>query len=167
MFIKEGIKLEKLIHGADHESNKRAWTENVLEIVGLGKACELASENMKTYISHMKSMRDLLHEKIKDNYPSIKLNGHPKKRLPNTLNISFPKIAANLLLNDIGAKGIAASAGAACHTDSIDVSSVIEAIKLDTEYAMGTIRFSTGRHTTKEEILEAADIINKAVNSIK
>ncbi|MBU8891585.1 MAG: selenide, water dikinase SelD [Bacteroidales bacterium] len=159
LFIKDGIKLEKLIHGADHEQNKRAGTENVLEIVGLGKACDIAHRYLYRNITHMQSLRNLLYKNLKESLPDIKLNGHPEHGLPNTLNISFPGVEANILLNELESKGIAASAGAACHTDSIDISPVLTAIKLNSEYAMGTIRFSVGKYTTEQEIDKASQII--------
>ncbi|HAF30826.1 MAG TPA: selenide, water dikinase SelD [Bacteroidales bacterium] len=164
LFIKEGVQLEKLIHGADHEQNKRAGTENVLEIVGLGKACDIAHRYLYRNITHMQSVRNLLYSNLKESIPNLKLNGHPEHRLPNTLNISFPNIEANILLNELESKGIAASAGAACHTDSVDVSPVLTAIKLSTEYAMGTIRFSVGKYTTEEEVNRASKIIIDVVS---
>jgi cysteine desulfurase NifS/selenium donor protein len=167
LYIKEGVQLEKLIHGADHEQNKRAGTENVLEIVGLGKACEIAQRYMYRNITHMQSMRNLLYQKIKKEIPDLKLNGHPENRLSNTLNVSFPNIEANLLLDEIESYGIAASAGAACHTDNIDISPVLTAIKLNTEFAMGTIRFSVGKNTTEDEINRASQIITETVKKIQ
>ncbi len=167
LYIRDGVTLEKLIHGADHEQNKRAGTENVLEIVGLGKACEIAHRDLTKNMEHQKKMRDLLHNNLLQKLPEIKLNGHPKLRLPNTLNLSFKGLEANILLNEMELNGIAASAGAACHTDSIDVSPVLTAIKLDTDYAMGTIRFSVGRNTTEDEINQASEIIVDVVNRLK
>src|SRR6056297_450829 len=167
LYIKEGIQLEKLIHGADHELNKRAGTENVLEIVGLGKACEIAQRYMYRNITHMQSMRNLLYQNLKKEIPDLKLNGHPENRLSNTLNLSFPRTEANILLNEIESNGIAASAGAACHTDNIDVSPVLTAIKLSTEYAMGTIRFSVGKNTTEDEINRASKIIFDTVKKLQ
>lgn len=166
LFIREGIKLEKLIHGADHEQNKRAGTENVLEIVGLGKACEIAKRDLNKNISHMRNMRDLLHDLLTAQDHNIKLNGHPEKRLPNTLNLSFYGIEANVLLSEMELNGIAASAGAACHTDSIDVSPVLTAIKLNQNFAMGTIRFSVGRQSSEDEIRQAAKIIGKIIQNL-
>lgn len=166
LYIKDGIILEKLIHGADHEQNKRAGTENVLEIVGLGKACEIAQTNLQNNMEHQQKMRDLLYNLLSQKLSDIKLNGHTQMRLPNTLSISFKGIEANILLTEMEEKGIAASAGAACHTDSIDVSPVLTAIKLDQEFAMGTIRFSVGRNTTEDEILNAAEIIIDIVNKL-
>jgi len=98
---------------------------------------------------------------LQEALPDIKLNGHPEKRLPNTLSISFPRVEANTLLNRL--EGVAASAGAACHSESIDVSAVLEAMLVPLEYAMGTIRFSTGRNLTMDEVKKAADEIIRTV----
>lgn len=165
LYVRQGIKLEKLIHGANHEQNLRAGTENVLEIVGLGKACEIAKRDIERNKVHLKEMRDRLFDGIKQKLPDIKLNGHPEKRLPNTLSLSFPNIKANELLSEI--KGIAASAGAACHSESVDVSTVLTAMHLPLEYSMGTIRFSVGKYTNKDEIDKAVEIIYDAVNRLK
>ena len=165
LFVRHGTRLEKLIHGADHEQNMRAGTENVLEIVGLGKACEIAQRDLEKNMAHMKKMRDRLHEGLKRELGEIKLNGHPEKRLPNTLSVSFANIEANTLLDEI--EGVAASAGAACHSDSIDLSPVLTAMKVPLEYAMGTIRFSTGRMTTEEEIDRAIKIVAEAVRRLR
>lgn len=167
LYIREGTELEKLIHGADHERNLRAGTENVLEIVGLGKACEIARKELKINQKNMQNTRDLLEKNITESLSGIKINGHPECRLPNTSSISFKGIEANVLLNELSDSGIAASAGAACHTDSIDVSSVLTAINAREIFAMGTLRFSTGKFTTKEEIEKAASIIIKKVKNLQ
>jgi cysteine desulfurase NifS len=156
LYIHRGIQLEKLIHGADHEQGWRAGTENVLEIVGLGKACEIAKRDLDQNMDHMQKMRDLLYSRLQAEWDEIKLNGHPERRLPNTLSVSFKNIEANKLLAEIDS--VAVSAGAACHADSVKVSSVLQAMQVELEYAMGTIRFSTGKMTTAEEIKEAAAI---------
>ncbi len=161
LFIRSGIQLEKLMHGADHEQNLRAGTENVLEIVGLGKACELALNGLEEHIQHNRKMRDHLYELIKQAIPEIRRNGHPEEQLPNTLSISFPNVEANTLVSRL--ENVAVSAGAACHSESIDVSAVLEAMQLPIEYAMGTIRLSTGKDTTLDEINRAAaEIIHVA-----
>ena len=167
LFIRNGVELEKMMHGADHERNMRPGTENVLEIVGLGKACEIAKRDLTTNQKTMKTTRDKLYKMLLEKVPEIHLNGHPEKRLPNTLSVSFPGIEANLILNELTEKGIAASAGAACHTDEIDISPVLKAIGLDENKAMGTLRFSTGKHTTDEEIHQASNIIADVVNSFQ
>jgi cysteine desulfurase NifS/selenium donor protein len=164
LYIRNSIHLEKLIHGADHEQNLRAGTENVLEIVGLGKACEIAGEHLKENAAYYKETRDLLHQLLNESLPGIKLNGHPENRLPNTLSISFPKIEANTLISRL--ENVAASAGAACHSESIDVSAVLEAMHIPLDYAMGTIRFSTGRGTTTEDIRNVAEEIITTVKTL-
>jgi len=165
LYIRSGVELEKLIHGADHEQNRRAGTENVLGIVGLGQACEIAARDLEKNAAFMKTMRDRLHEGLKARLDDIKLNGHPEKRLPNTLSLSFPNIEANTLLAEI--TEVAASAGAACHSDSIDVSHVLQAMKVPQEYAMGTVRLSVGKMITAEEIDRATEIIANAVERMQ
>ncbi|MBN2236468.1 MAG: selenide, water dikinase SelD [Bacteroidales bacterium] len=164
LYIKDGVRLEKLMHGADHEQNLRAGTENVLEIVGLGKACELANEKLEENAKHYKETRDYLHQLLLDGLPNIKLNGHKQKRLPNTLSISFPQVEANTLIDRL--EGVAASAGAACHSESIDVSAVLEAMLVPLEYAMGTIRFSTGRGSSLVDMKKAAEEIIAVAKSL-
>ncbi|UCG22159.1 MAG: cysteine desulfurase [Deltaproteobacteria bacterium] len=156
LYIRRGTQLEKLIHGADHEQGRRAGTENVLEIVGLGKACEIAKRDLNKNMEHMQKMRDLLYQELKAGWDEIKLNGHPERRLPNTLSVSFRNIEANKLIAEIDT--VAVSAGAACHSDAVKVSSVLQAMQLELEYAMGTVRFSTGKMTTAEEVKETAAI---------
>lgn len=165
LYIRHGTRLEKLMHGADHEQNRRAGTENVLEIVGLGKACEIAGRDLEKNASHMKNMRDRLYQGLEQKLDDIKLNGHPEKRLPNTLSLSFRGIEANTLLSEI--EEVAASPGAACHTDKVDVSYVLEAMNVTLEYAMGTVRFSTGRKTTAGEIDKAVEIVAQAALSLR
>ena len=164
LYIKSGVKLEKLIHGADHEQNLRAGTENILEIAGLGKACETASQNLEENKKLYRATRDYLFRLISDAIPGVKMNGHPEKRLPNTLSLSFPGIEANTLVSRLD--GVALSAGAACHAESIDVSAVLEAMNVPIEYAMGTIRCSTGRSTTMDEIKKAAEEIVATVKEL-
>jgi len=164
LYIRNGVHLEKLIHGADHEQNLRAGTENVLEIVGIGKACETAGEHLNENMEHYRQTRDYLHRLLQEAIPNIKLNGHPEKRLPNTLSISFPRVEANTLLDRL--EGVAASAGAACHSESIDVSAVLEAMLVPLDFAMGTIRFSTGRNLSMDEVKNAADEIILTVKAL-
>jgi cysteine desulfurase len=164
LYIRQGIKLEKVIHGADHEQNRRPGTENILEIAGLGKACELAGKNLAETTIHLRKWRDLLEELILDKYPAAVVHGHPEKRLPNTLSIAFPGVEAATLLGAID--GVAASAGAACHADQVDVSGVLKAMNVPLELAMGTIRLSTGKYTTVEEIRQAANLITAAADAL-
>jgi cysteine desulfurase NifS/selenium donor protein len=165
LYIRRGVRLEKLIHGADHESNQRAGTENVMEIVGLGKAAEIARQLMISNAGNMiRNMRDRLHEGIQHAIPKVRLNGHPEMRLPNTLSLGFPGVEAALMLEAM--KGVAASAGAACHADQAEISGVLSAMKVPMEFAIGTIRFSLGRMTTPEEIEAAVSLIVDAYHRL-
>ena len=163
LYIREGVRLEKLMHGAGHEMGWRAGTENVIEEVGLGQACELISGNLDAYCGRMKAARDLLEAQLGERFPNMKTNGHPEKRLPNTSSVSFPSMEADTVLSAM--QLVAASAGAACHSDRVEVSSVLQAMHVPLEYAMGTLRFSTGRYTTPEEIDRAVEDVVRAVES--
>jgi selenium donor protein len=165
LYIRAGIQLEKLIHGANHEMDWRAGTENVLHCVGLGKACELISNESSKAEKHLKKLRDRLEHQLKTNFPEVKINGNRKNRLPNTLSISFPNIEANTIVSDL--TKVAASAGAACHSDQVNVSPVLQAMGVPIHYAMGTIRFSVGRFTTSVEIDEAVKEITRVINQLK
>ena len=166
LYIRRSLKLEKLFHGAGQEMGRRAGTENILGIVGLGKACELCKKNIEPGMNAMKMLRDRLYDGLTEKLDPIRLNGHPDKRLPNTLNLSFNKMEANRILQDIGAK-VAASAGAACHSDMVQISHVIRAMGVPLDWAKGTLRFSVGRMTTVEEIDKAVEIIAEAVLRLK
>ncbi len=161
LYIRDGVQLEKLMHGASHEMGWRAGTENVIEIVGLGRACELISQNFAEYHQHMRELRDRLQTGIGERFADVRINGHPEKRLPNTLSTSFRGKEANTMLAAM--ERVCASAGAACHSDRVEVSSVLEAMEVPMQYAMGTLRFSIGRFTTEDEIDVALDEISKVV----
>jgi cysteine desulfurase NifS len=165
LYVRTGVKIEKLIHGADHEKNRRAGTENVIEIVGLGEACALADQDLSAHYDQLRQMRDRLESVLKQRLPEIRINGHPEKRLPNTASISFPGLEANRIIREL--KGVATSAGAACHSDQVSVSGVLEAMQVPPDRARGTIRFSVGRFSTVEEIDLALNEIIRAVTNLQ
>ncbi|MDY6873277.1 MAG: selenide, water dikinase SelD, partial [Chloroflexota bacterium] len=164
LYLRTGVELDKIMFGANHEADRRPGTENVLEIVGLGKAAAIAQRELDKNLKHFTAMRDRLHEKLRAELPegSFLLNGHPDLRLSNTLSLAFHRIEANTFLAEIGDR-VAASAGAACHTDEIDLSHVLKAMQVPIDYAMGTVRFSVGRHTTADEIDRAVEIMVKSL----
>jgi cysteine desulfurase NifS/selenium donor protein len=164
LYIRRGVRLEKLIHGADHEQNLRAGTENVMSVVGFAKACEIAEKMGIQKSGDVMELRNFLFQQIKKEIPEIKLNGHPEKRLPNTLNISFPGVEAALLLEKMAP--VAASAGAACHSGSEVISPVLSAMNVPDHFAMGSVRFSLGRMTTQTEIETAIPIIINAYRTL-
>jgi len=158
LYIKEGVEVESLIHGANHEMGKRAGTENVPGIVGLGKASQIASENMNEYNKKVSYLRDLLHEKLKS-IARTNLNGHPKERLPNTLNLSFTGIDSSQMLSKL--EDIALSTGSACHDSVREPSAVLTEMGITRELALGAVRFSLGRFNTEKEINYVVDEIKK------
>jgi len=162
LYIRSGLILTQFMHGAGQESGWRAGTENVLEIVGLGKACEVARRDLEKNMDHMQAMRNRLYDGIKTECHQVRLNGHPEKRLPNTLSISFHNFEANRILEKIGLE-VVASAGAACHSDTIEISHVLKAMNVPLDWAKGTLRLTTGRHTTADDIDRAVQVISEAV----
>ena len=164
LYIREGTPLTNFMHGAGQESGRRAGTENVILIAGLGKACEIIQRDFNDITAHYRRMRDMLFQKLSEALPDMRLNGHPENRLPNTLSVGIPGIAANKLLDRLDT--VAASAGSACHSDSVEISPVLQAMNTPLEQAIGTIRLSTGRSTTEDEIEEAVQLIKKAYREL-
>ncbi|MBN2600896.1 MAG: selenide, water dikinase SelD [Candidatus Marinimicrobia bacterium] len=150
LYIKNGIEISPLIHGAGHEHGLRPGTENVLEIVGLGTAAELFHNDEDEIISELKERGDQFWNTLKAALPEVQLNGSFDHKLPNTVNAYFPGIDANTLLDNL--PDIAASAGAACHADSAEPSHVLKAMGFSNERILGSIRFSVGRTTTVDDI---------------
>ncbi len=165
LYAREGRPLPSLIHGAGHEGGRRAGTENVLEIVGLGRACELAAERLGEGARHCREMRDRLWERLSASGADLRRNGSVARGLPNTLSVSIRGVDAAALLAEIGDQ-VAASAGAACHGAEATISSVLKAMEVPAEYASGTVRFSVGGPTTGEEIDRAADIVIGAIRKL-
>ena len=153
LYIRKGLRIDSLITGGGQERNKRAGTENVPAIVGMGKAIELAYENLEEDNNRLIALRDKLIEKIEDNIDEIKLNGHRTKRLPNNVNFSFKYIEGESLLLSLDMVGIAGSSGSACTSGSLDPSHVLLNIGLTHEIAHGSLRLSLG-HFNKEEELD-------------
>jgi cysteine desulfurase len=163
LYIRKGTPIEPLIHGAGHESGRRAGTENVLLIAGLGMACEVA----EIYVGDDRicSMRDCFWKLLQDNFgEKVVLNGHPVHRLPNTLNVSFVGKAGGEILFRLD--GVAASTGAACHSGSVELSPVLKAMGISPEVGMGAIRFSLGRTTTLQELERVVDLLKDALPSL-
>lgn len=161
LFVASHIKLQNIIFGAGQELGLRPGTENVLSSVGLGTACQIASEKLEENRSWMNRCSNLLYKKIKESWPQIYLNGSWEQKLPNTINLTFPGWLAEKFLEQI--PQIAASAGSACHSDQKSVSPVLAALDTNLKHARSSIRFSTGHFTTLQEIDQAAKLIIKAL----
>lgn len=152
LYVKTGVSFEKYISGGHQERNKRAGTENVAGIVGIGKAIELAYANLNEHNKKIKELRDYYIEQVKSKIPYIKINGDMEKRLVGNSNISFRFIEGEGLLLNLDLKGICASSGSACTSGSLDPSHVLLAIGLPHEIAHGSLRISIGKYNTKEEV---------------
>jgi cysteine desulfurase len=159
LYIRKGIRIEPLIHGAGHESGRRAGTENVLLIVGLGKACEVAKRHLND--DRILDLRNRFWKLLQDHFgEKVVLNGHPVHRLPNTLNVSFVGKAGGEILSRLN--GVAASTGAACHSGSVELSPVLKAMGISPEVGMGAIRFSLGRTTTIQELERVVNLLKNS-----
>jgi cysteine desulfurase len=154
LFIRRGVTLESLIHGAGHEAGRRAGTESALLAIGLGAACELAADLGP--MQHVRALRDRLWRALQQRFGNrVVLNGHPEHRLPNTLNVSFVRNNGAEVLARM--TNVAASTGSACHAGQIELSPVLKAMGVTQEVGMGAIRFSLGRGTTEEDIETVLD----------
>lgn len=154
LYVRGGVRLEPLVHGAGHEAGRRAGTENVLLDVGLGAACELARSWIG--VPRIRELRDWFYDLLKRRFDDrVVLNGHSTERLPNTLNVSFVGAIGSEVLSRL--TGVAACTGSACHAGSVEVSPVLKAMGLPADVALGAIRFSLGRTTTQEEVEEVVE----------
>lgn len=152
LYVKSGIKFTRIQDGGHQEKDKRAGTENVAGIVGLGKAIEIASKNLYNYNAKLINLREYLITQIEKQIPNIKINGHRQKRLPGNVNISFDGIDGGDLLLNLDEKGICASAGSACSTGNPNPSHVLTAIGLPNNLSKGTLRITLGEQNTKEDV---------------
>ena len=152
LYVKKGIEFERFMDGGHQEKNKRSGTENVAEIVALGKACQIAEKNMEQYQNKLKLLRDYCLEKMKKSFSNIHINGTMEKRLPGNINISFEGQDATELLYKLDEMGICASGGSACSSGDNSPSHVLTAIGLPSELAKGAIRFTFGDFNTKDDV---------------
>lgn len=158
LYVRRGVQLEPQIHGAGHESGRRAGTENTPYIVGLGAAAAIAHDSLPAVTEKLKRLRDRLHDQLKAVLGDrLVLNGHSTQRLPNTLNVSFLGHIGSELLAKV--PGLAASTGSACHEGQVKLSPVLQAMGVETELAQGAVRLSVGRYTTDAEIDRATELL--------
>lgn len=167
LYIRKGTKITSFLHGGHHERNRRAGTENIPAIVGLGKAAELAAHRMEERKGRLTYLRDRLHEGIMDKIDHVHLNGHPTLRLPNTLNLSFAFVEGEALLLNLDLKGIAVSTGSACTSGTLDPSHVLVAMGTDPVLAQGSLRFSLGPENTGEEIDTTIECLVEIVERLR
>jgi cysteine desulfurase len=152
LYIRKGTKMASVQHGGEHERRRRAGTENVPGIVGLGKAVEVRGRDMAAEEGRVRALRDRLWEGLVARVPDVRLNGHPTERLPGTCNVCFRHVESESIVLGLDLKGIGVSAGSACTSGNVEPSHVLVAMGVPLDWAMGTVRCSLGRSTTAEDI---------------
>lgn len=152
LYVKSGIEFERFMDGGHQEKNKRSGTENVAEIVALGKACQVAEKNIEQYQQKLKNLRDYCLNKIQEKIPDIYINGTMERRLPGNINISFKDLNSGELLLRLDEVGICASGGSACSSKEASPSHVLTAIGLPSELSKGALRLTFGDYNTKEDV---------------
>jgi len=167
LYIRKGTRLSPFMLGGHQEAGRRAGTENVPGIVGLGKACEMAAENFEAENNKVKALRDKLEKAILEKCPDCRLNGDPDNRLPNTSNISFEYIEGEAILLMLDKYGICASSGSACTSGSLEPSHVLRAMGVPFTAAHGSIRFSLSRYNTEEEVDYTIEKLPPIVNKLR
>lgn len=167
LYVRKGLSIPSFIHGGAQEREKRAGTENIAGIVGMAKALTMAESEMIRKRREITALRNYFCERVLNEIPKVRLNGHPNKRLPGNLNFSIKDIEATSLLVLLEEEGIYGSAGSACNTGMTRVSHVIEAIGVPKEYAYGTVRFTLGRENTKREVDQTIDVLKKSVKILR
>lgn len=158
LYVRRGTAIARDLQGAGQEHGVRPGTENVPAIMGLGAAACLAANQLAQDTLHLQHLRDEFHRFLQHGVPDLTLIGHPSLRLPNTLNVSFPRVSGRDLLRAVDDE-VAASVGSACHSESDSVSGVLAAMGIGSARAMGAVRFSVGRYSTLEEITRASDAL--------
>ena len=163
LYIRKGVRIPSFIHGGAQENDRRAGTENIPGIVGFGKAAELAKDNLGSHIAHCSELRDYLADKILKDIPYVIINGGMKDRHPGNLNVTFQYIEGESILLQLDACGICVSTGSACSSKSLKPSHVLTALGVGDELVHGTIRFTVGDFTTKDDIDYTVECLKKVV----
>lgn len=167
LYIRKGIDIDPIILGGGQENGLRSGTENVANIVGFGKACEIANLNLSENIFHMKKLRDILVLKILKEIPGVTLNGHPENRLPNNAHFTFLGVAGEDLIIKLDEYGIAASTGSACSVHTQKASHVLEAMGYSYEQITGSLRLTLGLYNTESQIDETVNILKKVTAELR
>lgn len=165
LYVRRGTPLTPLLLGAGHERGLRPGTENVASIVGLGVACERARRDLDVLGTRLRALRDRLWNELEARVPGLALNGHPDRRLPNTLNVRFPGVSGRALLE--ATREVAASTGSACHAGGESASSIVLAMGVTPQDALGSVRLTLGRSTTQGNVLRAAAALGRNWKSLR
>jgi cysteine desulfurase len=167
LYIRKGTKMASVQHGGEHERRRRAGTENVPGIVGLGKAVEVRGRDMAAEEGRVQALRDRLWEGLAARVPDVRLNGHPTERLPGTCNVCFRHVESESIVLGLDLKGIGVSAGSACTSGNVEPSHVLVAMGVPLDWAMGAVRCSLGRSTTAEDIDYVVDCVEPLAGKLR
>ena len=167
LYVRKGTRLAKLLYGGHHERDRRAGTENVPGIVGLGRAAEMARVQLDKRTSRMLDLRDHLEQEVTSRFPDVRVNGDKKQRVPNVSNMSFGGIDGESLLIALDLKGIAVSTGSACASGSLEPSHVLQALGLSRDEVRGSLRFSLGAFNTRDEIDYTVSVLAETVTRLR
>jgi cysteine desulfurase len=167
LYVRRGTKMVSVQHGGEHERRRRAGTENVPGIVGLGKAVEVRGRDMKDESARLTALRDRLWEGVRARVPDVRLNGHPTERVPGTANIAYKGVESESIVLGLDLKGIAVSAGSACTSGSVEPSYVLVAMGVPIDWAMGAVRSSLGQSTTAEDIDYVVESVEPIVRKLR
>ena len=167
LYIRQGVEIAALLTGGHQEKGRRAGTENVPAISGLGRACELAQRDLRSRMKASKALRDRLQSHLAGKFPDLQVNGHPENRLPHVLSVSFRGLTADEIVQALDREGVAVSAGSACTSGRREISHVISALGVPPEVAQGTVRLSVGWGNTAKEIKTAADLLVSIAGKLK
>ncbi|HON23897.1 MAG TPA: aminotransferase class V-fold PLP-dependent enzyme, partial [Syntrophales bacterium] len=167
LYVRHGTNLAPIMFGGHQERGFRTGTENVPGIVGLGKACELAGRDLPWQMERMMALRQTLEKLISEKIAAVRINGHPFRRLPHVLSVSFRGVAGDAVVQELDRQGVAASAGAACTSGAVHISHVLAALGIPEDYGPGTVRFSLGKGNTEEQLCSAADLLAEIVGQLR
>ncbi|HEX5816575.1 MAG TPA: aminotransferase class V-fold PLP-dependent enzyme, partial [Methylomirabilota bacterium] len=167
LYVRKGTRMVSVQHGGEHERRRRAGTENVPGIVGLGKAVEIRRRDMKEEATRLTALRDRLWDGVRARVPDVRLNGHPTERVPGTANIAYKHVESESIVLGLDLKGIAVSAGSACTAGSVEPSYVLVAMGVPIEWAMGAVRSSLGRSTTAEDVDYVIESVEPIVRKLR
>jgi cysteine desulfurase len=167
LYIRRNTPIVPILFGGHQEGGRRTGTENVPGIVGIGKACEIAGRDLPGQMDRMLGLRKRIEQQITGKIADTRVNGHAFRSLPHILSVSFPSITGDAVVRELDKQGVAASAGAACTTDTIRLSHVLEAMRVPRDFAMGTVRFSLGKGNTQAQIDHVAAILPDIVEKLR
>ena len=167
LYIRRGTKMVSIQHGGEHERRRRAGTENVPGVVGFGKAVEIRARDMEREAVRVTALRSRLWEGIQARIPEVRLNGHPKRRLPGTLNMCFRHVESESIVLGLDLKGVGASAGSACTSGNVEPSHVLVAMGVPLDWAMGAVRATLGRTNTDEDVEYVLEVLPPIVQRLR